>query len=104
MSEVTISLLVLMPIWVAALATVLLARTSSQKLLFAVSSALSLLGVQSFASPAAVGIFLPGSAGLAAASANDAFTQSLWASSALVLVLGVPFLWWLSRVFRRAEP
>jgi len=104
MSELGVGFMALLPLTVAVVATAILWRKIRQRLLFAVGSLLSLLGVQGIAAPVAVGIFLPGSNGLSAAAAHDAFLQSLWVSVALVLSVGSAFVWWLSHAFRKAAP
>lgn len=101
MAEFTLAALILLPVILAVVAGAVCWRYISSRALFIVATALSLFGLQSLAAPAATSVFLPGSGGLSLAVAHAAHLQSVVASAIIQLVVGIPFIWWLYRAFRK---
>jgi hypothetical protein len=101
MSTFMLGLLINLPFVVALIATAVVWRTINRQLLFFVAAALSLLGLQSLIAPVSIGIFLPHGGGLTQHVVIDSFTQSVRAAAAAILMLGIPYLWWLRYAFRK---
>lgn len=98
MTEPLYAALIFMPLILAIVASALLWRLLTRPWLFLVTSTLALLGVQSIAAPAAVGYFLSfGSPSVP----SPGFDRSLAVSAVLIIALGAPFMWWLSRGLRK---
>jgi ABC-type sugar transport system permease subunit len=103
MGDALITVLIFMPVLLAVVVTAVLWRRIQRPALFAITSILALLGLQAIVSPAAVASFMsnnsPGNI-----SSGAAFNQAVYASTAIVVLVGVPLLLWLSHAFRiRAE-
>lgn len=98
MTEPQYATLVFMPLIVAIVAAAIAWRRLARPWLFLVASVLALLGVQAIAAPAAVGYFLSSAS---ASGASAGFDRSLVVSAVLVVALGTPFMWWLSRGLRK---
>ncbi len=94
-----ISSLVLLPLFLALAASIVVWRWVSRPWLFLVTSALALLGVQSLAAPSAAGFFLLSSA--LNIKSNVEFGYTLIVAAILQVILGIPFLWWLVRGLRK---
>jgi ABC-type sugar transport system permease subunit len=101
MSTFMLGLLLNLPFVMALIATALVWRIIHHRALFLVTAALSLLGLQSIIAPASIGIFLPHGGGLSQAVVIDSFTQSVRVAAVVILLLGVPYLWWLRYAFRK---
>jgi len=94
-----ISSLVLLPLFLALAASIVVWRWVSRPWRFLVTSALALLGVQSLAAPSAAGFFLLSSA--LNIKSNVEFGYTLIVAAILQVILGIPFLWWLVRGLRK---
>lgn len=101
MSETSLTLLIFLPPILAAVAAAVAWRRLSRPGLFFVVGSLALLGLQSVIAPVAVGIFLPTGGGIAQAAAHEGFVNSVQLSAGLVVLGGVPLLWWLARALKR---
>ena len=99
MSEVSTTVLMFLPIILAAAAALVFWRNIAHPILFCVTSVLALIGVQSLIAPAVVMALLSRNAN---AISSEAFEHSVIASAILVVIVGVPFLWWLRRAFFKA--
>ncbi len=100
MTESLLVALIFLPVILAALASVLCWRLVSRRVLFLVTSTLSLVGLQAVFAPV-TSAFLPQGAEISAAMTNEAFTQSVIVAAAFQLTAGIAFLWWLYRAFRK---
>lgn len=100
MTELILAALILLPVILAGVASAVCWRAISNRALFIVTSVFALFGLQSLAAPAAISVLLPGG-GLPLAEAHSAYVQSVVVSAIIQLVIGIPFLWWLCRAFRK---
>ena len=98
MSEAWTTALMFLPIILAAAATLFVRTTIQRPVLFAVTSMLALLGLQSLIAPAVVLALMVRDANALGA---EAFQHTVIASAVLVVIVGIPFLWWLRRAFRQ---
>lgn len=71
----------------------------SHRTLFFLASCLAMLGLQGIVAPAALSFLLPVQSGMV--EIDGAVNRSLLMSAVLQLVLGCPFLWWLSNALRK---
>ena len=94
--------LVSLPLILGVLATVIVWRKVSRPWLFFAATVLALLGLQGIAAPAATAFFLP-SEGSAPLTAESGFGRALILSAVLQVIMGIPFMWWLSRGLRKAQ-
>ncbi len=102
MSESLLVVLIFLPAILAFLASAVCWRLVTRPILFFVTSMLSLDGLQGVFVPVATSAFLPsGGSGLSSAAANEAFTYSVIVGAAFQLTVGIGFLWWLYRAFRK---
>jgi hypothetical protein len=94
--------LVSLPLVLATVATAFAWRRVSRPWLFLAASILALLGLQGLAAPAATAVFLypQGSTSL---TTESGFGRALIFSAVLQLVMGIPFMWWLSRGLRKGQ-
>lgn len=99
MTEPLYGVLVLMPLFLAIGASAFVWRRISRPWLFLVTSVLTMFGLQGIAVPVAVSYFLPSDV---APVPNPVFDRGLLLSVAIEVLLGVPFLLWLSRGLRKA--
>lgn len=101
MSEITLTFLIFLPPILAAVATAFTWRRLSRPVLFFVLGSLALLGIQAVIAPVAVGVFLPTGGGISEAAVHEGFVNSVQLSAGLVVLGGVPLLWWLARALKR---
>lgn len=100
MPSAILGILINFPLLIAAIATLVLWSHLKHRFLFLITAALSLLGLQNAISAPLIGAFLP-SSGLTRFAVISAFEQGVVASTLAGLFIGVPFLWWLQRAFRK---
>ena len=101
MSPFLLGFLICLPLLVPVLATVMLWRSIRSRMLFLVTAALSLMGLQSVIAPVTTSLFLFSCMeGAASKSALlDAHSRSVYAGALLVMVIGILYLWWMRFVF-----
>lgn len=92
---------IFLPVIVAAVASVALWKRLEHPWLFAVTAVFSLFGLQSLIAPASISVLLPGGGGITPEVARGAFAQSVLVSAAVLVLIGIPFLWWLQRALRK---
>ena len=95
--------LVSLPLVLAGVASAVVWRNVSRPWLFLAASILALLGLQGLTAPAATAMFLPAQAS-APLTTEYGFGRALIFSRVIQLVLGIPFMWWLSRGLRKGQP
>jgi len=103
MSSVTLGLLINLPFLIAVIATLIVWRHLKYHFLFLITATLSLLGLQSAILAPIIGAFLPTSK-LTQLFVIGSFEQAIIVSALALLIIGVPFLWWLLRVFASPNP
>ncbi len=101
MSESLLVLLIFLPAILAVIASVVCWRLITRRMLFFVTSTLSLGGLQAVFAPVATSAIFPLGSGLSRAAVNEAFTQAVIVGAGFQLTIGVGFLWWLYRAFRK---
>ena len=103
MTELMLAVALFLPLIMAVVASAVSWRRISHRALFPVVTALSLLGLQSLASPVVATVLQPRElmAVFPLPVGPDAFVKSVLLSAAIQLVLGIPIIWWLYRAFRK---
>ncbi len=86
---------------IAVIATLLFWSRISNRMLFLVTALLSLLGLQSIGVSVARFVYLQVVFKVATGT-DQLFTQHFVVVAAVQLLLGIPFAWWLSNIFRKA--
>ena len=94
--------LVSLPLVLGVLATAIVWRRVSRPWLFLAATVLALLGLQGIAAPAATALFLPFDASEPLTS-ESGFGRALIFSAVLQVIVGIPFIWWLSRGLRKGQ-
>ena len=102
MAEALAPFLVFMPIILAIFASIVFGRLVTRRALFFFASAFIMLGLQGIIAPSVIFTFM--SANLSQAITLQGFYRSLWVSSLLQTVVGLPFLWWLANGLRNPNP
>jgi len=100
MSDTLIAAPIFMPLIVAVAVAFALRRKVRRPVLFAVTSALGLLGLQAIVAPAVAKIFFSNASSGGTMSSASLFNQTVVTSAVVVILVGVPLLLWLSRAFR----
>lgn len=103
MSETWIGFLIFLPVFLAVVVGITMWRRLKNPVLFLVTAALALTGLQGLVAPAAVAVFFPNGGGITREVANSAFGHSIIASALVVMFVGLPFLWWLQRALRKEK-
>ena len=96
-----ITSLVFLPLILAVIASALAWRRVSRPWLFLVASVLTMFGLQQILAPAAAAVYVPSSGLHNAVGLDSPFGRSLIAAAVVQLLIGLPFLWWLSRGLRK---
>ena len=94
--------LVSLPLLLGVLATAIVWRSVSRPWLFLVAAVLALLGLQGILAPAATALFLS-SEGSAPLTTESGFGRALIFAAVLQVLMGIPFMWWLSRGLRKGK-
>jgi hypothetical protein len=92
---------VLMPVFLTIGALAVLWKSVSHRWLFMVAAVFALAGIQSFIASPSTYIFMSLDGAGLLPQLHDAEAWALYVSIAIQIVLGVPFLWWLSRGLRK---
>lgn len=90
MDGTVIGTLIFLPVIVAVVASVVLWRRLEHPWLFAVTAVFALFGIQSLIAPASISIFLPGGGGITPEVARGAYGESVVASAAVLVLVGIP--------------
>lgn len=101
MAEYLTASLILLPVILAVLSAAICWRSITHRALFFIATTLSLLGIQSLAAPVATAFVITADAGLSATAGYPAFSQAVLAAAGVQLLVGLPFVWWLYRAFRK---
>jgi ABC-type sugar transport system permease subunit len=93
--------LIFLPAILAVLASALCWRSISRTRLFLVTAILSLGGLQAIFAPVATAVFIPCGSGFSDVATHEPFTRSIIVAAIFQLTVGVVYLWWLYRAFRK---
>jgi len=91
---------IFMPLLFAIIASLVAWRRHTQHInLFFITSCLTMLGLQGMVAPTSFSLLLPIQGSVTVI--DKAVSHSLMLATALQVIIGFPFLWWLSNAFRK---
>ncbi|HPV32808.1 MAG TPA: hypothetical protein PLW03_08390 [Methylotenera sp.] len=100
---ILMAVLSFMPLILGVLATLLAARIVPRWILFFLTSTLSMAGLQVIIASFSLAL-LPRANLHDAGGIEESLTRNLLISATILLIIGIPFLWWLASSLRNPNP